>query len=57
MQQDLDAIFSALADPTRRAILWEISLGHGVPPVLVLGGVALTAVALGLLLKNEAEEN
>lgn len=38
-------------------ILWEISLGHGVPPVLVLGGVALTAVALGLLLKNEAEEN
>jgi len=34
-------------------ILWEISLGHEVPPVLVLGGIALTAVALGMLLKDE----
>jgi drug/metabolite transporter (DMT)-like permease len=34
-------------------ICWEIALGHGVPPLLVLGGVALTVVALGLLLKDE----
>lgn len=34
-------------------ILWEISLGHGVPPVLVLGGIALTVLALGILLKDE----
>jgi len=32
---------------------WEISLGHGVPPLLVLGGVALTVVALAILLKDE----
>lgn len=34
-------------------ILWEITLGHGAPPLLVLGGVALTMVALAVLLKNE----
>ena len=34
-------------------ILWEIALGHGVPPGLVLVGVGLTVVALLLLLKNE----
>lgn len=35
-------------------IIWEIGLGHGVPPALVLGGVALTFVALWLLLKDES---
>ncbi|MEM9707284.1 MAG: DMT family transporter [Pseudomonadota bacterium] len=34
-------------------ILWEIALGNGAPTGLVLGGVALTLVALGLLLKDE----
>ncbi len=34
-------------------ILWELGLGHGVPPVLVLGGVALTVLALAMLLKDE----
>jgi drug/metabolite transporter (DMT)-like permease len=34
-------------------ILWELALGHTAPPVLVLGGVALTVVALLLLLKDE----
>ncbi len=34
-------------------ILWEASLGHGVPSVVVLGGVALTVLALWLLLKDE----
>ena len=34
-------------------ILWEIALGHGVPALMVLGGVVLTIVALGLLLKEE----
>jgi drug/metabolite transporter (DMT)-like permease len=33
-------------------ILWEIALHGAVPPGLVLGGVALTALALGLLLKE-----
>ena len=33
-------------------ILWEMSLGHGVPPVLVLGGVGLTVLALWLLLQD-----
>ncbi|PIV73899.1 MAG: EamA family transporter [Rhodobacteraceae bacterium CG17_big_fil_post_rev_8_21_14_2_50_65_11] len=32
---------------------WEVALGNGVPPVLVLGGVVLTVLALGLLLKDE----
>jgi len=34
-------------------ILWEIALGHGVPPALTLAGVALTIIALWLLLKDE----
>lgn len=34
-------------------ILWELALGHGGPPALVLGGVGLTMVALWLLLKDE----
>ena len=37
-------------------ILWEIALGRAVPPTLVLGGVALTVLALGLLLKDEGYE-
>lgn len=32
---------------------WEFFLGNGMPSVFVLGGVALTCVALLLLLKNE----
>jgi drug/metabolite transporter (DMT)-like permease len=35
-------------------ILWEIALGQPVPPVLVLGGIALTVVALLMLLKDDA---
>ena len=34
-------------------ILWEIMLGHGLPPLLVLGGVGLTIWALLLLLRTE----
>ncbi|TNF19446.1 MAG: DMT family transporter [Rhodobacteraceae bacterium] len=34
-------------------LLWEVALGHGAPPVLVLGGVALTIVALVVLLREE----
>lgn len=34
-------------------ILWEIALGRGAPPLLVLGGVALTVAALAVLLKPE----
>ena len=34
-------------------ILWELALGHEVPPWNVLGGVGLTVLALGLLLKDE----
>lgn len=34
-------------------IAWEITLGHDVPPLLVLGGVAITIVALLILLKDE----
>ncbi len=34
-------------------ILWEIALGHGAPRMLVLGGVALTVLALLMLLKRE----
>ena len=34
-------------------IVWEIALGHGVPPTLVFGGISLTIVALYLLLKHE----
>ena len=35
-------------------ILWEIGMGQGVPPVIVLGGIGLTMVALMLMLKREA---
>jgi len=34
-------------------ILWEIALGKGTPPALVLGGIALSVLALALLLKDE----
>ena len=34
-------------------ILWEIALGRGAPPVLILGGIGLTVVALALLLRDE----
>lgn len=34
-------------------ILWEIALGRPAPPINVLGGVILTALALILLLKDE----
>lgn len=34
--------------------LWEIALGRGAPPFQVGGGVVLTVLALGLLLKDEA---
>ena len=34
-------------------IVWEIILGNGVPPTLVLGGVALTILALLLLLRDD----
>lgn len=37
-------------------ILWEIALGQGVPTFLVLPGVALTALSLLLLLKDEERE-
>jgi drug/metabolite transporter (DMT)-like permease len=33
-------------------ILWELTLGKGGPPLAVLGGVALTVLALGMLLKE-----
>ena len=35
-------------------ILWEIALGRAAPPLMVLGGVALTVLALVLLLKEDA---
>ena len=35
-------------------ILWEIALGNGAPSALVFGGVALTVLALYLLLKNDS---
>ncbi len=34
-------------------ILWELALGHGAPPLAVLGGVALTLVALAMLLGRD----
>ncbi|MCC5985009.1 MAG: DMT family transporter [Rhodobacteraceae bacterium] len=34
-------------------ILWELALGHGLPPALVLPGIALSVVALALLLRDE----
>lgn len=33
-------------------LVWELALGQPVPPMLVLGGIGLTFVALGLLLKE-----
>lgn len=36
-------------------ILWQTAVGQPYPPALVLGGVALTLVALALLLKDEAK--
>lgn len=33
--------------------LWELALGRPAPPVMVLGGVILTLLALALLLKDE----
>jgi drug/metabolite transporter (DMT)-like permease len=33
-------------------ILWELALGGAAPPALVIGGVALTIVALAMLLKE-----
>ncbi|MCZ8152882.1 MAG: DMT family transporter [Rhodobacteraceae bacterium] len=35
-------------------ILWEIALGRAAPPLLVLVGVALSVLALALLLKDDA---
>ncbi|MGC1503220.1 MAG: DMT family transporter [Sulfitobacter sp.] len=35
-------------------IIWEIVLGNGVPPLLILGGVALTILALFLLLRDDS---
>lgn len=34
-------------------LIWEVGLGHGAPDTLVLVGVAMTALALVLLLKDE----
>ncbi|GAA3866385.1 DMT family transporter [Celeribacter arenosi] len=34
-------------------IVWEIALGHGVPPAMIFGGIALTILALYMLLKHE----
>ena len=33
-------------------LIWELALGQPMPPVMVLGGIGLTFVALGLLLKE-----
>ncbi|SEK73705.1 EamA-like transporter family protein [Roseovarius azorensis] len=38
--------------PTWVAV-WQVALGHALPPVMVLTGVALTVAALVLLLKDE----
>ncbi len=35
-------------------ILWEMAFGNGTPPPLVLGGIALTIIALALLLRDDA---
>jgi drug/metabolite transporter (DMT)-like permease len=37
-------------------IVWQLGLGQGVPPAMVLPGVALTVLALLLLLKDEHAE-
>lgn len=36
-------------------ILWEIALGRGLPPALILIGVGMTMAALVLLLKNDSQ--
>lgn len=33
-------------------LIWELALGQPMPPVMVLGGIGLTFLALGLLLKE-----
>lgn len=38
--------------PTWVAV-WQLALGHPLPPVLVLAGIGLTVLALALLLKDE----
>lgn len=38
-------------------ILWQMAMGQPHPPVLVLGGVALTLLALAQLLKDEASRS
>ncbi len=35
-------------------IVWEIALGNGVPSALTLGGVALTILALLMLLRDDS---
>lgn len=32
---------------------WEAALGHGLPPMLIIGGVVLTIIALVLLLRDD----
>ena len=32
---------------------WELALGHGAPPAIILGGVALTLAAVALLLRED----
>ena len=34
-------------------LVWEIAMGHGVPPLAILGGVALSIIALVMLLKGD----
>ena len=36
-------------------ILWQVALGHGTPPLVVGVGIALTVVALWLLLHQGRE--
>ncbi|MDF3416228.1 DMT family transporter [Sulfitobacter sp. M57] len=38
-------------------IIWEIGLGNGAPPTLILAGVALTVLALLLLLRDDSAKN
>ena len=38
-------------------IIWEVVKGNGVPPVIVLGGVVLTIIALVMLLRDEHRES
>lgn len=35
-------------------IVWEVALGNGAPPALILGGVALTVLALWMLLRDDS---